>query len=165
MAKGAVRRGVQEKRFKSGEQWEVLHREEGAVIVGKDSVEKQLPLEQTRKFSVFTRESIALSIGDRIRFTNNVKHRGQKFLNNELRTVISIDEDKIIFDKGEIVRNGALCISTREKLSRVTPARRKLSTKSLSACRFGRSARRTRHNFMSRCRARDGRCTSLLIAR
>ena len=52
IAKGAVRRGVQEKRFKSGEQWEVLRREEGAVIVGKDGVEKQLLLDQTRKFSV-----------------------------------------------------------------------------------------------------------------
>src|ERR1700730_3018802 len=36
-----------------------------------------------------------------------VKHRGQKFLNNELRTVVSIDDGKIIFDKGEIVCTGA----------------------------------------------------------
>jgi AAA domain/TrwC relaxase len=107
MAKGVVRRGIQEKRFKSGEQWEVLRREEGAVIVGKDGAEKQLPLDQTRKFSVFEREKIALAIGDRIRFTKNVKHRGQKFLNNELRSVISIDDRKIVFDKGEIARNGA----------------------------------------------------------
>jgi hypothetical protein len=35
IAKGAVWRGVREKRFKSGEQWEVLRREEGAVIVGR----------------------------------------------------------------------------------------------------------------------------------
>ena len=48
IAKGVVRRGVQEKRFKSGEQWEVLRREEGAVIVGNGGVEKQLPLEQAR---------------------------------------------------------------------------------------------------------------------
>src|ERR1700726_500204 len=86
--------------FKSGEQWGVLRREEGAVIVGKDGVEKQLPLDQTRKFSVFEREKIALAIGDRIRFTKNVKRRGHKFLNNELRTVVSIDDGKIIFDKG-----------------------------------------------------------------
>jgi ATP-dependent exoDNAse (exonuclease V) alpha subunit len=33
------------------------------------------------------------------------------------------------------------------------------------AVRRGVQARRTRHNFMSRCRARDRRCTSLLIAR
>jgi ATP-dependent exoDNAse (exonuclease V) alpha subunit len=93
--------------FKSGEQWEVLRREGGAVIVGKDGVEKQLPLDEARKFSVFERQEITLSIGDRIRFTKNVKHRGRKFLNNELRTVVGIDESKIIFDKGEIIRNGA----------------------------------------------------------
>jgi hypothetical protein len=107
MAKGAVHRGVKEKRFKSGEQWEVLRREEGALIVGRDGVEKELPLDQARKFGVFEREKITLSIGDRIRFTKNVKHCGQIFLNNELRTVVGIDEGKIIFDKGEIEPNGA----------------------------------------------------------
>src|ERR1700736_6671878 len=107
IAKGAVWRGVREKRFKSGEQWEVLRREEGGVIVGKDGVEKRLPLDQARNFSVFERERITLSIGDRLRFTKNVKRRGQQFLNNELRTVVGIDDSKIIFDKGEIVRNGA----------------------------------------------------------
>jgi hypothetical protein len=107
IAKGAVRGGVQEKRFKSGEQWEVLRREEGVVIVGSGGVEKQLPLEQARNFSVFDRERIALSIGDRIRFTKNIKHRGHKFLNNELRTVVGINEGKIIFNRGEIVRNCA----------------------------------------------------------
>src|SRR6202035_271865 len=76
IAKGAFRTGVQEKRFKSGEQWEVLRREEGAVIVGKDGVEKQLPLDQARKFSVFARQEITLSIGDYVRFTKNVKHCG-----------------------------------------------------------------------------------------
>jgi hypothetical protein len=53
MAKGVVRGGVPEKRFKSGEQWEILRREEGAVIVGSGVAEKQLPLEQARNFSVF----------------------------------------------------------------------------------------------------------------
>ena len=46
-------------------------------------------------------EKIFIAIGDRVRFTKNVKHRGQKFLNNELRTLVGIDEGKIIFDKGE----------------------------------------------------------------
>ena len=100
--------------FKNGEQREVLRREEGAVIVGKDGAEKQLPLDQTGKFSVFEREKITLAIGDRIRLTKNVKQRGQKFLNNELRTVVSIDDSKITFDKGEIVRTGAALLSTRE---------------------------------------------------
>ena len=79
----------------------------GSCHRGKDGVEKQLPLEQARKFSVFEREKITLAIGDRVRFTKSVKHRGHRFLNNELRTVMGIDEAKIIFDKGEIVRNGA----------------------------------------------------------
>jgi hypothetical protein len=85
IAKGAVRRGIQEKRFKSGEQWEVLRRDEGAVIVGKDSVEKQLPPDQARNFSVFEREKIMLSIGDRVRFTKNVKRRGHQFVPDKLR--------------------------------------------------------------------------------
>jgi hypothetical protein len=69
MASGAVRRVVKEKRFKSSEQPEFLRCEEGAVIVGKDGVEEALPLDQARNFSVFEREKIALSIGDRIQFT------------------------------------------------------------------------------------------------
>jgi hypothetical protein len=56
---------------------------------------------------VCSSDKIALAVGDRIRFTKNVKHHGHKFLYNELRTVVSIDDGKITFDKGEIVRNGA----------------------------------------------------------
>jgi len=41
-------------RFKSGKQWEVLRREEGAVIVGKDGVEKRLPLDVFSLFNVQT---------------------------------------------------------------------------------------------------------------
>jgi hypothetical protein len=33
---------------------------------------------------------------------------GQKFLNNELRNVLGIDEGSIIFDKGKIVPHGAV---------------------------------------------------------
>jgi hypothetical protein len=95
------------KRFKSDEQWEVLRRGGRICHRRKGRRQKQFPLEQTGKSSVFEQEKITLSVGDRIRFTKNVQHRGQKFLNNELRTVVSIDDDRIIFDKGEIVRIGA----------------------------------------------------------
>jgi hypothetical protein len=81
-----VRRGVQEKRFKSDGQWEVFRREEGAVTVRNGGAGKQLPLDQARNFSVFELERTALPIGDWIRFTKNVKHRGQNFPNNELWT-------------------------------------------------------------------------------
>ena len=72
---------------------------------------------------MFERKQIALSIGDRIRFTKNVKRRGQKFFNNELWNVIGIDEGRIIFDKGEMLRNGSACISIRESQSPVTQAK------------------------------------------
>jgi hypothetical protein len=76
------------------------------VIIGRDGFEKRRPLGQSRNFSVFEREKIMPSIGDRVRFTKNVKRRGQQFLNNEPRTVVRIDEGRIIFDKGELVRSG-----------------------------------------------------------
>jgi hypothetical protein len=59
------------------------------------------------EFRVFERKQIALLIGDRTRFTKKIKRRGQKFFNNELRTVIGIDEGRIIFDEGEMLRNGS----------------------------------------------------------
>jgi hypothetical protein len=104
-----IARGVgKEKRFKSGEQWEVLRREEGSVIVGRYGVEKALPLEQAKKFSVFERETIQVAAGDRIRFTKNLRHRGRRFLNNEVRAIASVDENKITFNDGaELHRNGA----------------------------------------------------------
>jgi hypothetical protein len=68
MAKGVVRSGVQEKRFKGGEQWEVLRRKEGAVIVGKKRRREANAARPDREFSVFERSKITLSIGDRIRF-------------------------------------------------------------------------------------------------
>jgi hypothetical protein len=80
--------------FKISDQWEVLRRKEGAVIVGRRGVEKQLPVDHTGKFSVFERQRITPAVGDRIRLTKNVKHRGQKSINNELRTLVSIDEGK-----------------------------------------------------------------------
>jgi hypothetical protein len=56
---------------------------------------------------LFERKELALSIGDRVRFTKNVKHRGQRFLKNEMRIVVGIDERKIVFEKGQRVSNGA----------------------------------------------------------
>jgi len=41
----------------------VLRRQEEAVILGKDGVEKQLPPDEAPEFSVFERKQIALSIG------------------------------------------------------------------------------------------------------
>jgi hypothetical protein len=114
MAKGAVRRGVQEKRFKSGEQWEVLRREEGAVILGKDGVEKQLPLDQTRNFSVFKREKITLAIGDRTdsRKTSNTAGKSSSITSSGPWSALMMARSYSI--KGRLFAMGPLCISTRE---------------------------------------------------
>jgi hypothetical protein len=112
------------------------------------------------------RGSLACSSGRRSRCQSATESDcGRKFLSNELRTVVGIDESKIVFDKGEIIRNGASL-----HLDQGTPvtshaSQAKTVDRSLSACRFGRSARRTRHNFMARCRVRGGLCMSLLIVR
>jgi hypothetical protein len=50
-----------------------------------------------RSFPAKGVNSAPLGSGSRKMF----KHDGQKFLNNELRTVLSIDEGKIIFDEIE----------------------------------------------------------------
>jgi hypothetical protein len=106
MAKGVVRSGVKEKRFKSGEQWEVLRRRREQSLSGK-TVSSSI-CHSTRQgnsvCSSWSRSRWQLATGSD---SKNFKHRGQKFLNNEVRTVVSIDESKIIFDKGEIVRTGA----------------------------------------------------------
>jgi hypothetical protein len=87
---GAAHNGVKEKRFKSGEQWDVLTREEGVFIIGKDGIEKQLPLDQAQEFSVFERKETTLSIGDRVRFAKNVKHHYAGFCANR-KTEINAD--------------------------------------------------------------------------
>jgi hypothetical protein len=93
--------------FKSGEQWEVFRPEEG--LSSSEGMASRSNCHLTRRASsaFSSGEKINIVIEDRIRFAKNVKHRGQNFLNKELRTVISINKDKITFDKGEILHNGA----------------------------------------------------------
>jgi len=47
---------------------------------------RDLPLEQARKFSVLAPKKITLSLCEPIRFTKSLKHRGQKFFKNEVRS-------------------------------------------------------------------------------
>ena len=91
---------------------------------------------------------------DRIRFTKNVKRHGQSS-NNELRTMVNICDDKIIFDKGEIVRNGAALhldqgIAVTSHASQAKTVDQVIVSVPVRAFRL---ARRTKHNFTSQCRA------------
>ena len=114
IAKGAARAGVQEKRFKSDEQWEVLRREEGTVIVGKGGHREAVATRPvTEVHCVRARE-------DRVDnrrpdpIYEKIKHCGHKFLNNGLRTVVSINVARSYSTKARSFAMAPLCISTRE---------------------------------------------------
>jgi hypothetical protein len=53
-------------------------------VLGEDSIQPthhlwtRLSVRLVMKFSVFVREKITLAVGDRIRFTKNVKHRKER---------------------------------------------------------------------------------------
>jgi hypothetical protein len=96
--------------FRSGQQWEVLRREEGQVVIGRVGQEKLLPLSSAAKFNLYEREKIELAPGDRIRVSKNFQSAGRKFRNNELLTVTGIEDGKITVEAGEIISRGALHI-------------------------------------------------------
>ena len=151
---GSCSQRSSEKRFKSGEQWEVLRRKEGAVIVGKDGFEKQLPLEEAGNFSVFEREKISLSIddGSDSRKMSNTAGKSSSTTICELWSELmrprsySIRE-RLFATRQSSSRSGNSCHQSRQ------PGEK--STKSLSVCRSGRSARPNEAQFyvsMSRAR-------------
>ena len=111
IAKGAVRRGVKEKRFKSGEQREVLRREEGEVIVGKAGVEKRLPLDQARKLSG-RRSRSRSATGSGSRKTLNTADRDSSTMScGPWWALMSAKSYSI---KARFFATAPLCISTRD---------------------------------------------------
>jgi hypothetical protein len=62
---------------------------------------------------VFEREKITLATMTGSDSRKNVKHRRQKFVNNELRTVVSIDDGKIMSIKARPFAMWPLCIWTK----------------------------------------------------
>ena len=96
--------------FRSGQQWGVLRREEGQVVVGRAGQEKFLPLSSASKFNLYDPEQIDVAVGDRIRVSKNFQSAGRKFRNNELLTVTEIEPGKITVENGQIMSQGALHI-------------------------------------------------------
>jgi conjugative relaxase-like TrwC/TraI family protein len=110
ITKGVRRDAVQEAKFLSGEQWRVKRREGASVTIERNGAEKELPLAQAKNFSVYSTETLALSVGDRVRITKNfvvrdleAKHRCR---NNDVHTVTAIDQDGISLDNGVSLRKG-----------------------------------------------------------
>lgn len=107
-----ITKGVSnEGRFKSGEQWEVVSQDaESGISLCQGTKRKTLPLEHAKNFSVYERRGISVSVGDRIRFTQNCTYYGRKFLNNEVRKITGIDGALITLDKGAIQSRAPLHI-------------------------------------------------------
>jgi len=106
MAKGAEHNGTKQKRFRSGEHWTVVRRQDGAVVVSNGGQEKLLPLSQAGKFELYRQEQLALAVGDQIRVTKNFTAGGQRYSNNELHKVAGIDGDRITLDNGCTIDGG-----------------------------------------------------------
>jgi hypothetical protein len=87
------------------------------VIVGKDSAEKQLPLDQTRKFSELEPEKIKLSIGDPFFSLSPSRYFGDKeklCLYWPLETVVSAGPKVLDFYAGFCARR-ATCLKADGK--------------------------------------------------
>ena len=134
--------------FRSGQQWEVLRREEGQVVVGRAGQEKVLPLSRASKFNLYDPEQIDVAVGDRIRVSKNFQSAGRKFRNNELLTVTEIEPGKITVEDN--VPWGP-SISTKESPSPHTLRKAKRLTRSLPAVQCGRSAIPTSRNSTCPC--------------
>ncbi|MFY9984531.1 MAG: MobF family relaxase [Chthoniobacterales bacterium] len=110
ITKGVRRDGAQEAKFLSGEQWRVKRRDGTRVIVERNGVEKELPLPQSKNFSAYSIETLALSVGDRVRITKNFVVRdlegNRRCRNNDVHTVTAIDQDGICLDNGVSLRKG-----------------------------------------------------------
>jgi ATP-dependent exoDNAse (exonuclease V) alpha subunit len=95
--------------FKSGEQWQVIGSQGRKEIVIERNAERRfLPLAHAGKFTLFRAESFALSVGDTVRITKNLRAGGTRFRNNELHTVAAIEAGKVTLDAGELRNRGAL---------------------------------------------------------
>jgi hypothetical protein len=90
--------------FKSGERWQVRQCSSGSVVVVKDGQTKILPLAQAKSFNVYTQEKVPLAVGDTLRITKNFRVGTNRFRNNELCTVIAIEEESITVGDGRVIK-------------------------------------------------------------
>ena len=79
--------------FRPGEQWEVSRRDhDGTVIVQRHGQEKPLDLDTAQNFEVYAAATTPVAPGDQLRITSNFRSNGDRFINNELVKVLSLDK-------------------------------------------------------------------------
>jgi len=102
--------------FRPGEQWEVSRRDhDGTVIVQRHGQEKPLDLDTAQNFEVYAAATTPVAPGDQLRITSNFRSNGDRFINNELVKVLSLDEQKMVVSRG----NGKEAVISRRDLVHV----------------------------------------------
>ena len=84
--------------LKPGEQWEVKQVLPEAVVVIRNGRERHLPLEQSKGFNVYYRDTMPIATGEHLLITKN--NRSANLRNGDLRQVQAIDGNTITLDNG-----------------------------------------------------------------
>src|SRR4029077_4718228 len=81
-------------------------------IVQRHGQEKSLDLDTAQNFEVYAAATTPVAPGDQLRITSNFRSNGDRFINNELVKVLSLDEQKMVVSRG----NGKEAVISRRDL-------------------------------------------------
>ena len=70
------------------------------MIVQRHGQEKPLDLDTAQNFEVYAAATTPVAPGDQLRITSNFRSNGDRFINNELVKVLSLDEQKMVVSRG-----------------------------------------------------------------
>jgi conjugative relaxase-like TrwC/TraI family protein len=84
--------------LRPGEQWAVMQVLPEAVVVASSGRERLLPLEQSKGFNVYYRDTMPIALGEHLLVTKN--NRSANLRNGDLRQVRAIDGNTITLDNG-----------------------------------------------------------------
>ena len=84
--------------LRPGEQWEVMQVLPKAVVVTSNGRERLLPLEQSKGFNVYYRDTMPIAPGEHLLITKN--NRSANLRNGDLHQVRAIDGNTITLDNG-----------------------------------------------------------------
>jgi conjugative relaxase-like TrwC/TraI family protein len=90
--------------FGKNDQWEVKELgPEGVIVSHARRGERILPLDQAHSFAVYTKERLALAVGDTVRLTKNHHHDDHRFINNDVLKVARMDGHELTLSNGKVM--------------------------------------------------------------
>jgi hypothetical protein len=78
-------------------------RTRGVIVSHARRGERILPLDQAHSFGVYTKERLALAVGDTVRLTKNHHHDDHRFINNDVLKVARIDGHELTLSNGKVM--------------------------------------------------------------